>query len=129
MRRRKSRRTADLDITPLIDVMFMLIIFFVLTASFVNGKLNVELPAGYGLVSPMEGAITVTVEKSGAVFWDGRSVAKQEIAQLAKGAKGREILVAGDSGASYGTIAEVLSILRREGITSAGLLMRGGNKD
>ena len=126
MRRRKARRTADLDITPLIDVLFMLIIFFVLMASFVQGKLDVELPSGQGRSLNAERAIIVTVEKNGAISWAGKSVTKNEVAALARGSKSREILLAGDREASYGTVTEILSILRKEGITSAGLLMQGG---
>ncbi len=126
MRRRKARRTADLDITPLIDVLFMLIIFFVLMASFVQGKLDVELPSGQGRSLNAERAIIVTVEKNGAISWAGKSVTKDEVAALARRSKSREILLAGDREASYGTVTEILSILRKEGITSAGLLMQGG---
>lgn len=125
MKRRKSHRTADIDITPLIDVLFMLIIFFVLTASFVQGKLDIELPSGEGISSDMKDSITVTVDKNGEIFWAGQRTAKDDIAGLARSANGREILIAGDANASYGTVAEVLSILRKEGISSAGLIMKG----
>lgn len=116
----------DMDITSLIDVMFMLIIFFVLTASFVQGKLNVELPSGKGISTDAKGAVTVAVEKDGAISWAGRPVSKEELAMLARDSGGREVLVAGDRGVSYGTVAEVLAILRGAGVTSAGLLMQSG---
>ncbi|NLB82863.1 MAG: biopolymer transporter ExbD, partial [Synergistaceae bacterium] len=46
---RRRRRGIDLDITPLIDVLFMLIIFFVLTATFLSGQIVVDLPQGEGV--------------------------------------------------------------------------------
>lgn len=128
MKKRRSRRTADIDITPLIDVLFMLIIFFVLTASFVQGRIEVDLPSGEG--TPMEEqSVTLSVQKDGTILWDGAPVAKDEIADLAKGAAGREIMIAGDKEAPYGVVAEVLDILRRAGAGSAGLLMQGGATD
>lgn len=127
MRKRGSRRAADIDITPLIDVLFMLIIFFVLMASFVQGKIDVQLPDGSGKSSDLKGAVTVTIKSDGAVAWDGRDVADSELTGLARSVSGRDVLVAGDKGASYGRVAKVLSILRREGVTSAGLLMQGEN--
>ncbi|MDL2298144.1 biopolymer transporter ExbD [Synergistaceae bacterium OttesenSCG-928-D05] len=128
MKKRRSRRTADIDITPLIDVLFMLIIFFVLTASFVQGRIEVDLPSGEG--TPMEEqSVTLSVQKDGTILWDGAPVAKDEIADLAKGAAGREIMIAGDKEAPYGVVAEVLDILRRAGAGSAGLLMQGGAAD
>jgi biopolymer transport protein ExbD len=124
---RRSRRSADIDITPLIDMMFMLIIFFVLTTSFVNGKLSVELPSGTGLSSSKDGAITVSVAANGMVQWNGKKISASELADLARSSSGRDVLIAGDKGAAYGKIADVLSILRKNGITSAGLLMQGDN--
>ena len=47
--------------------------------------------------------------------------------ELAKSAGGREILIAGYKSVPYGRVAEVLSILRKTGVTSAGLLMDGEN--
>ena len=127
MRRRKSRRFADIDITPLIDVLFMLIIFFVLTATFIQGKLDIDLPSGESTASEMKRALTLTVEKDGTIFWDGVKVSQEELPVLARGAREREILLAGDKNAPYGKVAEVLSILKKEGISSAGLLMDSEN--
>ena len=127
MRRRKSRRFADVDVTPLIDVLFMLIIFFVLTATFIQGKLDIDLPSGESTASEMKRALTLTVEKDGTIFWDGVKVSQEELPVLARGAREREILLAGDKNAPYGKVAEVLSILKKEGISSAGLLMDSEN--
>ncbi len=127
VRRRKSRRFADIDITPLIDVLFMLIIFFVLTATFIQGKLDIDLPSGEGETSEMKNTMILTIEKDGAIFWDGHRVAQEELPELARGAGDRDILIAGDKNAPYGRVAEVLSILRKVGVTSAGLLMESGN--
>ena len=124
---RKNRRSADVDITPLIDVLFMLIIFFVLTTSFIQGQVDVELPSGKGVSSSTEKAITLSIEKDGTLYWNGQTVTKEDVRVLAKEASGREVLIAGDKASAYGTVAEILSILREEGITSAGLLMQGGN--
>ncbi len=127
VRRRKSRRFADIDITPLIDVLFMLIIFFVLTATFIQGKLDIDLPSGEGEISEMKNTMILTIEKDGAIFWNGLRVAQEELPELARGAWDRDILIAGDKNAPYGRVAEVLSILRKVGVTSAGLLMESGN--
>ena len=124
--RRNKRRNADVDITPLIDVLFMLIIFFVLTASFLQGKIDVELPTGKGESKSPEKAITISINKNGAISWDGRNISKEELFPMAKESTRREFLIAGDKNAQYGTVAEILSILKDAGITSTGLLMQGG---
>ena len=122
---RRNRRHAEIDITPLIDVLFMLIIFFVLTASFVQGKLDVQLPSGEGSSADTQGAVIVTVAADRKIFWDGREVTREELKKLAAESKGREMLVAGDEKVPYGYIAGLLSLLRKEGVTSAGLMLSG----
>ncbi|MCQ4763742.1 ExbD/TolR family protein [Cloacibacillus evryensis] len=122
---RRNRRHAEIDITPLIDVLFMLIIFFVLTASFVQGKLDVQLPSGEGSSADTQGAVIVTVAADRKIFWDGREVTRVELKKLAAESKGREMLVAGDEKVPYGDIAGLLSLLRKEGVTSAGLMLSG----
>lgn len=131
MRKKLRRRSMDLDITPLIDVMFMLIIFFVLTASFVQGSITVDLPSGSGTSSDSADRVILTVEEDGKLLWDGKSVSLSELRALARSVSNiqktpkKEVLVAGDKKASYGAVAEILSILKEEGIISAGLMMQG----
>ncbi len=122
---RRNRRHAEIDITPLIDVLFMLIIFFVLTASFVQGKLDVQLPSGEGSSADMQGAVIVTVAADRKIFWNGREVTREELKKLASASNGREMLVAGDEKVPYGEVAALLSLLRKEGVTSAGLMLSG----
>ena len=122
---RRNRRHAEIDITPLIAVLFMLIIFFVLTASFVQGKLDVQLPSGEGSSADTQGAVIVTVAADRKIFWNGREVTRVELKKLAAESKGREMLVAGDEKVPYGDIAGLLSLLRKEGVTSAGLMLSG----
>lgn len=122
---RRNKRHAEIDITPLIDVLFMLIIFFVLTASFVQGKLDVQLPSGEGSSADTQGAVIVTVAADRKIFWNGREVNKEELRRLAAESRGRETLVAGDETVPYGDVAEILSLLRKEGVTSAGLMLSG----
>ena len=122
---RRNKRHAEIDITPLIDVLFMLIIFFVLTASFVQGKLDVQLPSGEESSVDMQGAVIVTVAADRKIFWNGREVTKEELKKLTAAANGREMLVAGDEKVPYGEVAALLSLLRKECVTSVGLMLSG----
>ena len=117
----RSRRKVDLDITPLIDVLFMLIIFFV------QGKVEVDLPQGEG-TPPREGrTLLVSVRADGTVLWDGVPAASVDVPVLAVRAmaESRDVLLAGDRAAPYGAVAELLELLRHEGLDRAGLALRG----
>ena len=123
----RRRRRPELDITPLIDVLFMLIIFFVLTANFLQGRIEVDLPVGEAVAKTEENALLLTVRKDGSVLWGDRETRMEELAPLAAEAAAArwDILLAGDREAPYGAVAEVLNVLRREGIVSTGLALQG----
>lgn len=103
----------------------MLIIFFVLTASFVQGRLDVDLPNGAGRSAEAQGAVVVTLEADKRIYWQGRPVTRAELPALSASVKGREVLVAGDRSVPYGDVAELLALLRNEGVSSAGLMLAG----
>ena len=123
----RRRSGADIAITPLIDILFMLIIFFVLTTSFVEGRLRVELPRGEGDPGKPDGAVMVTLTKDGAVLWGDEPVSSPDLVRRAREVSAdRELLVAGDSGAAWGRVAELLDLLRGAGLERVGLALQGG---
>lgn len=123
MRRRES---PDVDITPLLDMMFMLIIFFVITTSFTRGEISVDLPDGEGV--KMEGEVAVlNISSQGGLLFQGLPVKSGDLPTLAKKAEaaGQKFVIAGDRDVNYGVVAEVLDILRRDGVSTATLAIEG----
>ena len=123
---RRRRNSPEVDLTPLMDVMFMLIIFFVITASFSRGEISVNLPEGKG--SRMEGEITVlNVGTDGRLLINGVEVISSDLADIALQSEqsGRKFVIAGDKAAPYGVIANILELLRNKGISSATLAIEG----
>ena len=127
MSRRKKRCTEAVDITPLIDVLFMLIIFLVLTTSFVQGRVDVRLPQGGASAESAQKSILLSVTKEGGILWDGQPVLSVDLIQRLAPLRmsGTEVQVAGDAGVPYGVIAELLDLLRAQGVESASLLFEG----
>ncbi len=126
---RRRRRGADIDITPLIDILFMLIIFFVLATSFIQGRMPVELPQAAGAKPTARDPLLVTLTRGGEVYWGDRPgpVPSGDIAGLARENAGkREILVAGDRGVSYGEVVGLLDELQRAGVERLSLALQGG---
>ena len=120
---RKKSRIAELDITSLIDVLFMLIIFFVLTASFVSTSLNIDLPKSYSSSSPSsEASNIITLDKTGAILWNSQKVTKAEAAKMASEESENGILLVADKNLPYGKIVELLSLLQKNCHTSVGLV-------
>jgi biopolymer transport protein ExbD len=125
--RKRRRPTADIDITSLIDMMFMLIIFFVLTTAFVQGVLNVELPAGSPEQPLAKNPIVLTIESDSSLSWAGQRISREDLERLAgeSASRGEDILVAGDREARYGDVAEILNILRELGVQNVALAFDG----
>ena len=128
MRRvRIGRASAEIDITPLIDILFMLIIFFVLATSFVQGRLRVELPQGEGDPGKPGGAVLVTLREDGRLLWGDEPVTSSDLfRRLGAASPDEELLLAADRGVPYGRVAELLDGMRRAGREGVGLALQGG---
>ncbi len=130
MSRRKKRCMEPIDITPLIDVLFMLIIFLVLTTSFVQGRVDVRLPQGGASAESAPKSILLSVTKDGAILWEGQAVRSADLIARLKPLRlsGTEVQIAGDAEVPYGAVAELLDLLRTHGIESASLLFEGASR-
>jgi len=120
----RSGGRPEVQIAPLIDVIFLLLIFYAVTTQFVNDqRLKLELPEaktaetiGQGKdASPPE----VKVAADGTVFIDDREVADADlearITELVKNAPDGQIILKGDRGADYGVVVKVLDTARAAG--------------
>ncbi|MDR3332202.1 MAG: biopolymer transporter ExbD, partial [Synergistaceae bacterium] len=63
-----------MDITPLIDIMFMLIIFFVATTAFVQGAIGVDLPMGGPPPVSQKNPIVLSVRRDSSLLWAGAEI-------------------------------------------------------
>jgi biopolymer transport protein TolR len=115
---------ADINVTPFVDVVLVLLIIFMVTAPFLQGGLEIDLPrvATRGL-DVREGLIvSVRADRTVAV---GNSVvpeARFEDALARAGAAQRPVFLKADRGVPYGTIVELIARMRRSGVASLGLV-------
>jgi biopolymer transport protein TolR len=115
---------ADINVTPFVDVVLVLLIIFMVTAPFLQGGLEIDLPrvATRGL-DVREGLI-VSVRAGGTVAV-GNSIVPQsrfEDALARAGAAQRPVFLKADRGVPYGTIVELIARMRRVGVASLGLV-------
>ena len=115
---------AEINVTPFVDVVLVLLIIFMVTAPFLQGGLEIDLPrvATRGL-DVREGLIvSVRSDRTVAV---GNSVvpeARFEDALARAGAARRPVFLKADRGVPYGTIVALIARMRRAGVASLGLV-------
>jgi biopolymer transport protein TolR len=126
---------ADINVTPFVDVMLVLLIIFMVTAPLLVTGVPVELPESRAnaLEQPEE-PIEIAIDQSGTTFIDGTQVAPselparlEEIAGAQDAAKPRQIMLRGDTSISYGQMMRVMGELNRAGLNSVSLVTTGSS--
>ncbi len=115
---------AEINVTPLVDVVLVLLIIFMVTAPFLQGGLEIDLPkvATRGL-DVREGLI-ISVRADGTIGVGNKVVpsARLEDALAGAGAGRRPVYLKADRAVPYGTIVELIARMRRAGVASLGLV-------
>jgi biopolymer transport protein ExbD len=126
-RERRSKRRVSLDISPLMDVAFQLIIFFAVTTTFLEqAGMQLELPESTTATAEETSPIEVSVTEDGTVRFQGQVVTVEqletEVAALPATEKAK-ITVRADRDVSYGLIVSVIDALRKAGAEGLSLPM------
>lgn len=121
------RIMSEINVTPLVDVMLVLLIVFMVTAPMLKSGVDVQLPtAGMAPLDKGERAVTITIDRSGRVHLDRHNFTLEEFRRRApvilSEIGGRPVYLRGDSRISYGTIVAVMSVLKGSGVERIGLV-------
>ena len=126
-RGRRRRGFADINVTPLVDVMLVLLIVFMVTAPLLAAGLRVELPNVAATNAPVRDTkLVITVTKDGRILLGEDDItAKVEdiLATNGRVQKEREIYIRADRRAEYGAVARVVAAARAAGVDGLNLLV------
>jgi len=116
----------DINITPMLDLAYVLLVIFILLATASVQGIKVDLPkasSAKSLVQPK--TIALTVNSSGQIFMDAFPVTLAELETRLRNAKAsnpdQPIVLKGDGGAQYAKVLEVLDLCRRLELSKVGL--------
>jgi len=119
---------AEINMTPFIDVMLVLLIIFMVTAPMLATGMNVDLPkAGSAQTLENQEPVVVSVSADGKVFVGTDETPPSEVAPaVARKLAGthRPVHIRGDQGTSYGTVVSVMDDLAAAGITKIAIVTR-----
>ena len=127
---RAVARPARIEIVPLIDLMFLLMVSFVYAAMTmtVHRALPVDLPAAAAGAVERQDHLAVTVDRAGGVFLEGRPVSAEELAVEVRARLAAKpdlrISLDADRAAAYGEAVRVLDVLKRAGAERVRLSVR-----
>jgi biopolymer transport protein TolR len=125
-RGRRRRPISEINVTPLVDVMLVLLVIFMITAPLMQQGIDIELPKTQSSGLNKEDPLIVSIKKDGTIFLQRAEVPLPELegklsAIFATRADG-EILLRADAHVEYGTVAKTLAVMRKAGAKQIGMV-------
>ncbi|MEY4879504.1 MAG: protein TolR [Pseudomonadota bacterium] len=129
-RGRHSRPMGDINVTPFVDVMLVLLIVFMVTAPLLTVGVPVDLPQTRAPALGQDAEpLAVSVDSSGQIFLQDTPVVIEELVPrlqaIAENGYDQRVFVRGDRTVEYGKVAEVMGLLSSAGFTRIGLVNQG----
>ena len=127
VRGRRRRAMAEINVTPFVDVMLVLLIVFMVTAPLLTVGVPVDLPKTQAQTLGQDREpLSVTVKRDGSIYLQNTPIAEDALVErlTAISANGydQRIFVRGDKSVDYGRVMEVMGLLSAAGFTHIGLV-------
>lgn len=126
-KRADYRLMSEINVTPFVDVMLVLLVIFMITSPMMVAGVNVDLPdASATPVTGQEEPLAITVDGKGNVYIQETQIELQDVVPKLKAMAGENrnmrIFVRGDKGIHYGKVMEVVSAIHTAGFNRVALL-------
>jgi biopolymer transport protein TolR len=122
-----SRPISDINVTPLVDVMLVLVVIFIITAPLMASSLRLDLPKAEG-ARPGDAPrfVSVALDAKGGLFLDDKPVDAQQLAarlaEVAQRGPDTEVQLRADQAVPYGRIVEVMGAAQKAGLQRIGFV-------
>lgn len=138
MRRRRigsnSDDVSEVNLTPMLDVVFIMLIFFIVTTSFIKESgVEIERPVSSTASPRPDAQVMVALTAQGAVWVDGEAVdahrVGERVAELVRGKGGGEsgVVIQADRESTTGLLVEVMDRIRQAGVEDMAVAARRGD--
>ena len=122
-----AKPMSDINVTPLVDVMLVLVVIFILTAPLLASSVKLELPkSDAASTTDAMPSVSLVVDRAGQAYLDNRPVPLTELSQsLTRTAAlqpDTEVQLRADENAPYGKVIEVLGVAQKAGLTRIGFV-------
>jgi len=121
---RDRRVLSEINVTPFVDVMLVLLVIFMVTAPLLQQGIDVNLPKAKGKDLPPEERITLAIKKDGAIYMNDNPVSitdmRQKLEAISK--LSPNVYLKADKGVPYGFVVEVIGEIKDAGIERLGIV-------
>ncbi len=128
-----KRLVSEINVTPLVDVMLVLLIIFMITAPMMTQGLDVDLPETTSKsLRQKENPLVVTIDKNGKIMLDKievtRPLLKQQLSISTQEQKNNPIYLKADREVSYGVVVTVMADIKESGFDKLGMITQPPDK-
>jgi len=125
--RNSKRFMSDINVTPLVDVMLVLLIIFMVAAPMMIQGVDVNLPKTTAKnIKSQDEPLMLTVDKKGGIFIENHAVPldslEVKIRKIFQNRREKEILLRADKDVSYGFVIDVIARVKKAGIDKLGMI-------
>ena len=128
---------SNINVTPMVDVMLVLLIIFMVITPMLNNKVNVDLPTATAAIvmenANKEDAVIVAVTRDGRTFLGANQVTTDDlgtkISTLLENKNDKEVYMRADQRANYGKVMDAVDGIRSAGVNQLGLLTEKNDTD
>ena len=121
---RHRRVMSEINVTPFVDVMLVLLVIFMVTAPLMKQGIDVELPKARGKGLPAEQRIDVVITKRHNIYLNNRQVSLKELKAKLRAISRRnpDVYLKADRRVPYGEVVKVMAEIKDAGIVKVGLI-------
>ena len=126
-RTRGDKPMSDINMTPLVDVMLVLVVIFIITAPLLANSIRLDLPKTDAAQpgAPAQ-AVTLVIDKAGSAFLDDQPVDAGQLAkglaEVARANPDTEVQLRADASVRYGRVVEVMGAAQKAGLSRIGFV-------
>ena len=120
---RKRGIVTDINVTPLVDIMLVLLVIFMLTANLIAKQaIDVELPKAVQGSTPAPTTLAITLTREGRLFLNGQETSAHALREAVRASIGidpkTQAIISGDKNVSHGRVVWVMDLVKSLGVSS-----------